>query len=90
MFMIGRQTPWTPDHSWEKAKYKKLAVRSEGNNHVSQCIQNDHLFNEDILLSRPDRVIITEGITDCISLMEHGFPAISPVTVQIHDVAGTG
>ena len=46
-------------------------------------INNSHLYNEDCLLTRPERVIITEGVTDCIALMEHGFPAISPVTVQI-------
>ena len=30
-------------------------------------------------------MIITEGVTDCISLMEQGFPALSPVTVQIRE-----
>ena len=34
---------------------------------------------------RPERVIITEGVTDCISLMEHGFPVVSPVTVRIRE-----
>jgi predicted P-loop ATPase len=29
--------------------------------------------------------VITEGVTDGISLMEHGFPAVSPVTVQIRE-----
>jgi hypothetical protein len=38
-----------------------------------------------VLLTRPERVIITEGVTDCISLMEHGFPVVSPVTVQIRE-----
>ena len=86
VFMIGRRTPWTPDHEWEKSKYKKLAVRNDRNNeHVSLCIRNDVLYDEDVLLTRPERVIITEGVTDCISLMEHGFPAVSPVTVQIRD-----
>jgi DNA primase len=86
VFMIGRQTPWTPDHEWEKSKYKKLAVRNGRNNeHVAECIRNDVLYNEDVLLTRPERVIITEGVTDCISLMEHGFPVVSPVTVQIRE-----
>ena len=84
--MIGRRTPWTPDHEWEKSKYKKLAVRNDRNNsHVAPCIRNDVLYNEDVLLARPERVIITEGVTDCISLMEHGFPVVSPVTVQIRE-----
>jgi predicted P-loop ATPase len=86
VFMIGRRTPWTPDHDWEKSKYKKLAVRNDrSNSHVAPCIRNDVLYNEDVLLTRPDRAIITEGVTDCISLMEHGFPAVSPVTVQIRE-----
>ncbi len=86
VFMIGRRTPWTPDHEWEKSKYKKLAVRNGRNNeHVAECIRNDVLYNEDALLTRPERVVITEGVTDCISLMEHGFPVVSPVTVQIRE-----
>ncbi len=85
-FMIGRQTPWTPDQSWERAKYKKLSVQNDRDgSHVAPCIRNDLLFNEDVLLTRPERVILTEGVTDCISLMEHGFPALSPVTVQIRE-----
>lgn len=86
VFMIGRRTPWTSDDDWEKSKYKKLAVRNDRNNsHVASCIRNDVLYNEDVFLSRPERVVITEGVTDCISLMEHGFPAVSPVTVQIRE-----
>ncbi len=39
VFMIGRRSPWTPDHEWEKSKYKKLAVHNERNHsHVGQCI----------------------------------------------------
>ena len=83
---MGAAHPWTPDHEWEKSKYKKLAVRNDRNNsHVAPCIRNDVLYNEDVLLTRPERVIITEGVTDCISLMEHGFPVVSPVTVQIRE-----
>jgi hypothetical protein len=86
VFMIGRRTPWTPDQEWEKSKYKKLAIRNDRNNsHISPYIRNDVLYNEDVLLARPERVVITEGVTDCISLMEHGFPVVSPVTVQIRE-----
>lgn len=86
VFMIGRKTPWTPDADWEAPKYKKLAVRNgDKNGHVAACIRNDVLYNEDILAARPDRIVITEGVTDCISLMEHEFPAVSPVTVQIKE-----
>ena len=86
VFLIGRRTPWTPDNDWEKAKYKKLAVRNDRNHaHVAACIRNDVLYNEDVLLTRPERVVITEGVTDCISLIEYGFAAVSPVTVRIRE-----
>jgi predicted P-loop ATPase len=86
VFLIGRRTPWTPDHEWEKSKYKKLAVRNDRNHsHVAACIRNDVLYNEDVLLTGPERIVITEGVTDCISLIEHGFAAVSPVTVQIRE-----
>ena len=84
VFLIGRKTPWTPDRKWEQGKYRKLPVHnSQSKRHIAPSINNSHLYNEDCLLTRPERVIITEGVTDCIALMERGFPAISPVTVQI-------
>jgi DNA primase len=84
VFMIGRRTPWTPEVDWERSKYKKLAVRNDRDHEqVAPCIRNDLLYNEDVLLARPERVIITEGVTDCISLMEHGFAVVSPVTTRI-------
>ena len=84
VFMIGRQTPWTPANQWEQSKYKKLPVHNDhSNRHIAPSINNSHLYNEDGLLARPERVIITEGVTDCIALMERGFPAVSPVTVRI-------
>jgi DNA primase len=84
VFMIGRKTPKTPDNKWEQGKYKKLPVYDEHQRpHIAPFINNAVLFNEDALLSKPDRIIITEGVTDCIALMEKGFPVISPVTVRI-------
>ncbi len=86
VFMIGRQTPWTPDNDYEQAKYKKLSVHNNSNHsHIAPSINNSHLYNEDCLLTRPDRVVITEGVTDCIALMQRGFPVVSPVTVRIRD-----
>ena len=38
-----------------------------------------------MLITRPERVVITEGVTDCISLMERDIPAVSPVTVRIRE-----
>ncbi|MFH2000861.1 MAG: CHC2 zinc finger domain-containing protein [Planctomycetota bacterium] len=56
VFMIGRKTPLTPDNPWEKGKYKKLPVHDENkHNHVAQCIDNSHIYNEDCLLTGPAR-----------------------------------
>jgi hypothetical protein len=86
VFMIGRKTPWTPDTRYEQGKYRKLPTRSpERNQHVAPFVENSHLYNEDCLLGRPKSVVVTEGVTDCISLMEHGFPAISPVAVRVRN-----
>lgn len=83
-FLIGRSTPWTADTEYEKGKYKKLPVRNEHNrSFVAECINNRALWNEDCLLARPERVIITEGITDAIALMQAGFPVVSPVTTRV-------
>lgn len=86
VFMIGRKTPWTPESNWEQGKYKKLKCHDEhSRRHISPCITNSSLYNEDCLAAKPERVIITEGVTDCISLMERGFDVVSPVTVQIKE-----
>jgi DNA primase len=86
VFLIGRKTPWTPDSNWEQGKYKKLKCHDEhSRQHIAPCINNGFLYNEDCLTARPERVIITEGVTDCISLMERGFATVSPVTVQIKE-----
>ncbi len=86
VFMIARKTPWTKDNKYEQAKYKKLRTHDRENRpEVHPCIRNDYLYNEDCLLSHPKQVIITEGVTDCISLMQHGFATISPVTVRIRE-----
>jgi len=87
VFLIGRKTPWTPDSPWELGKYKKLPVHDEHQRpYVARFINNGVLYNQDCLLANPESVIITEGVTDCLALMQKGFSAISPVTVRIkHD-----
>lgn len=83
-FMIGRRTPWTPANNFEAGKYKKLPVHDEHqHSYIARCIDNAALFNEDCLLSKPSKLIITEGVTDCIALMQQGFDVVSPVTVRI-------
>ncbi len=67
-------------------KYKKLPVYNEQKYpHIARCISNERLYNEDCLLTRQDRVVITEGVTNAIALMERGFTVILPVTVRIKE-----
>ncbi|MDJ0766776.1 MAG: CHC2 zinc finger domain-containing protein [Myxococcota bacterium] len=81
VFMIGRKTPWTPDNTFEAPKYKKLSVyHKEKRPHVASAVHNGYFYNEDCLLSRPMQVLITEGVTDCISAMQCGITTISPAT----------
>lgn len=82
VYMIGRQTPWTPDNQHEHGKYKKLQTHNEKRPYVDRCINNRYLYNEDAVLMRPGEIIITEGVTDCIAGMERGLPVISPVTIH--------
>lgn len=86
VFLIARKCPWTDNNQYESAKYKKLRTHDpERHPEIHPNIRNDYLYNEDCFLTRPKRVIITEGVTDCISLMQAGFPVISPVTVRIKE-----
>ncbi|ACY13263.1 CHC2 zinc finger domain-containing protein [Haliangium ochraceum] len=81
VYFIGRATELTGDEPWEQAKYKKLLTRSERHPYVSQHIANETFYNEDAARAR-DTLMITEGVTDCISAMQAGVPCISPVTVR--------
>lgn len=83
VYMIGRRTPWTEKNEFEHAKYKKLPVFSEKRPGISPAIDNRVLFGEDVLASSPQRVVITEGITDAIAAQDAGFACLSPVTVRI-------
>lgn len=83
-YLIGRKTPWTPDSRWEIGKYKKLPTNEAGKRPwVAPGIENNLLYNEDVLLTHPAQVVITEGITDCIALAARGIVCISPVTTNI-------
>ena len=47
--------------SWCVSTDKEFAARNqEKNAHVAACIRNDVLYNEDVLLTRPERLVITE------------------------------
>ena len=85
VYLIARQSPWTEKNEYERPKYKKLQLPNDQRKYVSQCVNNRYFFNEDVLLAKGEFVVITEGVTDCISLMEHGFTAFSPVTNNFSD-----
>ncbi|MCP4678084.1 MAG: toprim domain-containing protein [Deltaproteobacteria bacterium] len=86
VFMTGRRTPWTPENKYEKSKYKKLPTHDARNRtYVAPCIHNGYIYNEDCLLDRPDHIVITEGITDCIAAMQAGIPCISPTTTTFRN-----
>ncbi len=83
VYFIARQTDLTPEAPWEDAKYKKLLTRSEKHEYVSALIQNDTFYNEDAATrSGVRQLLVTEGVTDCISAMQAGVACLSPVTVR--------
>ena len=47
-------------------------------------MQNSYFYGEDSLRGA-DYCIITEGVADCIVMLQAGFPCISPVTVQFQN-----
>lgn len=81
VYFIARATEHTGDAPWEQAKYKKLLTRSERHDYVSPAVANDTLYNEDAARGA-EELLITEGVTDCISAMQAGVACVSPVTVR--------
>ena len=82
VYFIGRQSEWTPKTEYESMKYKKLVTRSKNHDYVSEHIGNRYFYGEDSVRSAKNFFVITEGVTDCISLLQEGIPSISPVTVR--------
>lgn len=84
VYLIGRRLdPYSDDvNEWEKAKYKKLLTQSDKHPYISEGIDNDVFYNEDAVNRPVDDLLITEGVTDCISAIQAGIPCISPVTVR--------
>jgi len=81
VYLIARRTDFTADAPWEQAKYKKLLTHSSKHAYVSPLVGNDWFYNEDAARGA-DELLITEGVTDCISAMQVGVACISPVTVR--------
>lgn len=70
VFMVGRRLP----DSSSAAKYKKTRTTDYNRHCLYQFTGNS-----------PDQVIITEGVTDAISVMQAGYDVVSPVTTQFRD-----
>lgn len=85
VYLIGRETQQTPKNNGKTfSKYYKIPTfHAENHPKVSKNVNNNLLFNEDILDTDAESIIIAEGITDALSCIDHGFAAISPVTVHI-------
>jgi len=81
VYFIARATEHTGEEPWEQAKYKKLLTRSDRHPYVSALVTNETFYNEDAARGA-EEVLITEGVTDCISALQAGVPCISPVTVR--------
>ena len=81
VYFIARATEHTSGEAWEKAKYKKLLTRSDRHPYVSAHVANDTFYNQDGVCGAQE-ILITEGVTDCISAMQASVPCISPVTVR--------
>ena len=81
VYFIARATEYTGDEEWEKSKYKKLLTHSERHDYVSPTVGNDYLYNEDAARAA-EELLITEGVTDCISAHQAGVACISPVTTR--------
>lgn len=84
VYMIARKTRHTPEKDFEQPKYKKLLTHSEKAPWVSKHIENRYFYNESVG-AKAKEVLITEGVTDCISAMQAGVPCISPVTTRFRD-----
>lgn len=86
VYFIGRKTERTPKNEFEISKYKKLLTWSEKRSYIAKGVKNDTLYNQEAAL-RSNEIIVTEGVTDCLVLHQHGFPVISPVTIRFakHD-----
>jgi len=86
VYAIARRAdPYSSDEDWDKAKYKKLLTHSEGHDYISKTVSNEWFYNEDALVRRVKRAVITEGVTDCISAKQAGIPCISPVTTRFRE-----
>lgn len=81
VYFAARRTEETGDEKWEKPKYKKLLTHSKDYDYVSPTVGNDYIYNEGAARDA-EELLITEGITDCITARQMGIPCISPATTS--------
>jgi DNA primase catalytic core len=84
VYFTARSTQHTGREPWEQAKYKKLLTRSDRHSYVSPHVANDTFYNEDAAHGA-EQLLITEGVTDCISAMQAGVACISPATTRFRE-----
>ncbi len=86
VYLIGRQTEETPKlkDGKEPPKYQKLLVHSDKFPYVSSVVQNSYFYGEDSIRGK-GYCVITEGVTDCISLLQAEIRCVSPVTVRFRE-----
>jgi DNA primase len=84
VYFIARSTEFTGDEAWEQPKYKKLPLRSSKHPYISSTLRNDYFYNEDAARDASE-LLVTEGVTDCISAMQAGVPCISPATTRFRN-----
>ena len=82
-YFVGRE--------WDASKFKKAMVNGPSRPSVSKYVQNDILYNADNLLrsrSGFKRIVIVEGPSDCMAMIEHGYDCVAPVTtsVRVEDI----
>jgi DNA primase catalytic core len=86
VYMIAREVEgFTPETKYEQAKYKKLLTPNEDRPYISPVAGNNYLYGEDSIRQATDWILITEGVTDCITAIQAGIPAMSPVTTQFRE-----
>ena len=71
---------------WEQAKFKKALVGGPSHPSVSPFVQNDLLYNADNgAHSRTGfaRLVIVEGPSDCMAMVEAGYDCVAPVATSI-------
>lgn len=93
VYLIGRETKFSfyEDQNTGEIKnfdggkkFKKIQIYvadKEYTHNISPLVRNDYVFGVDTI-KRGEDLIITEGIGDCLVLHQHGYRAISPVTVS--------